>query len=196
MALKHGKAQITKMIEALEGEYETVEQAALAALATAEEIFEDRAKFVVVGQLKDKNGRSNIPPTDPEAIKLSLGWYSTEGDATSAAGSLWHSSASGDTFRTWVLPVFHGTPADLHAKQKEKYQKENEARKQKASDKIKADIEKRRLEMEERARGGKGSCEHCGHQPYDHSMTSEGGRGRGKCWLTDCSCTKWKEKTK
>jgi hypothetical protein len=196
MSLKYGKAQITKMIEALDGDYETVEQAALAALAAAEEIFEDRAKFVVVGQLKDKTGRSNIPPTDPEAIKLSLGWYSTEGDATSAASSLWHSNSTGDTFRTWVLPVFHGTPADLHAKQKEKYEKEAIARKKKASDKIKADIEKNRLAMEERARGGKGSCLHCSHQPYDHSMLSDGGRGRGKCWLPGCSCTKWEEKKK
>lgn len=196
MSLKYGKAQVTKMIEALEGDYETVEQAALAALAAAEEIFEDRARFVVVGQLRDKPGRADMPPDDPEAIKVSLGWYSTEGDAIKASESLWHNSGTGDTFRTWVLPVFHGTPADLHAKQKEKYQKQEEARKAKTQEKIRADIEKRQLANEERARGGKGSCENCSHQPYDHSMTSEGGRGRGKCWIEDCSCTKWKEKTK
>jgi hypothetical protein len=191
VALKHGKAQITKMIEALEGEYETVEEAALAALATAEEIFEQRAQFVVVGQLRSSLERTDIPSTDPDAIKVSLGWYSTEGDALSAANSLWHSNASGDTFRTWVLPVFHGTPADLHAKQKEKYRKANEARKAKAREKLQADIRRRQEEMAERARGGKGSCEHCSHQPYDHSSA---GNGRGRCLLTECECEKWKEK--
>lgn len=193
MALKHGKGQIQKMIDALEGEYETVEEAALAALAAAEEIFEDRAKFVVVGQLHHTKERQDIPPSDPEAIKVSLGWYSTEGDARSAAESLWQNSGTGDVFRTWVLPTFHGTPAELHAKQKEKYAEAAKKAKEKASERMKESIRKRQEEMEERARGGKGSCEVCSHQPYDHSYA---GQGRGKCMLSTCDCPQWKEKKK
>lgn len=121
MSLKYGKKQIQQMIETLEGEHETVEDAALATLATAEAIFEDRAQFVVVGQLCGNRDRLTIPPTDPEAVRVSLGWYSTEGDARKAAESLWQSTASGDTFRTWVLPVFHGTPAEFHGKRKQHY---------------------------------------------------------------------------
>jgi hypothetical protein len=96
-------------------------------------------------------GEQTIDPTDPRAIKVSLGWYSTEGDALAAAGSLWTSTASGDTYRCWVLPVHHGTPATLHAKRKAEIQAAAEKAKDKAWDKIRADIEKRQREEAERA---------------------------------------------
>lgn len=193
MAIKYGKAQVAKMVAAIDQDHASAEDAALAALAAAEEVLEERAKFVVVGQLCGNKERDEIPPSDPEAIKVALAFYSTEGDARKAAESLWYSTASGDRFRNWVLPMFYGTPADLHAKQKEKYAAAEAKAKEKARERMQESIRKRQEAMEERARGGKGSCENCRHQPYDHLRD---GSSRGRCALTDCSCEKWKEKTK
>jgi hypothetical protein len=181
------------MIEAIDQDHASAEDAALAALAAAEAVLEERAKFIVVGQLCGTKERNEIPPSDPESIKVALAFYSTEGDALKAAESLWTSTATGDRFRNWVLPMFYGTPADLHAKQKEKYAAEEAKAKEKKSERMKESIRKRQEAMEERARGGKGSCEHCSHQPYDHSSS---GNGRGRCLINECECEKWKEKTK
>lgn len=193
MSLKYGKTEVAAMSSVLDAEHASLEDAAKAALAAAEEIFEKRAQFVVVGQLSGTKEREKIPPSDREAIKVSLGWYSTEGDALKAAESLWFNSGSGDRYRCWVLPTFHGTPAELHEKAKERYAAAEEKRKQAATEKLKASIEKRMKDAEIRNNGGKGSCINCGHQPYDHRPD---GSSRGKCALTECDCIKWSEKTK
>lgn len=197
MSLKYGKTEIGQMIAAIDNpDHETAEDAAKAALAAAEEIFEKRAQFVVVGQLRASKDRLSIPPEDPEAIKVSLGWYSTEGDALNAAGSLVSNTATGDAFRCWVLPVFHGTAAAFHDKQKQKYADAEAKRAEKQREKFQESIVKHREAMEERARGGKGSCETCGHLSGDHSMTSEGNKGRGACRMCDCPCKRWEERRK
>lgn len=193
MAIKYGKSQIKKMVEAIDQDHASAEDAAVAALAVAEELLEERAKYLVVGQLSGTKDRPEIPPSDPEAVKVALGYYSTEGDALSAAESLWHSTASGDTYRVWVLPMFYGTPADLHKKAKDKYAEAAAKSKDKAKAKMQADIEKRHAAMEVRAQGGKGSCSVCTHQPYDHTSA---GNGKGRCFVPDCTCQKWIEKTK
>lgn len=119
MALKYGKREITKVAAVLDGEYDSAEEAAEACLKAMEEIFAARAKFVVVGQLASDREVGTIPPSDPRAVRLSLGWYSTEGDAQSAAESLWNSTPTGETFRVWVLPVHHSTPHEYHKLRKE-----------------------------------------------------------------------------
>jgi len=205
VSLKVGQVDVRAMAKALDPEYAnldpknpghddmrlSIEEFARAALDAAEEIFRRRAQFVVVGQLSGSKERRRIDPSDPEAIKLSLGWYSTEGDARSAAESLYTSTQSGDTFRTWVLNVHHGTPAELHAERKAKYvaleQKQADARRER----LKASIEKFALAAEIRAAGGRGSCDTCAHQAYDHGFD---GSSRGGCKLTGCSCERWKEK--
>lgn len=101
MAVTFGKTEVQKMIAVLEEDHETVEDAAKAALAAAADLYESRAKFVVVGQSF----------RDPEPIageKVSLGMYSTAGTAQAAAEGL---GTAG--FRHWVLPVHHGTPSAL-----------------------------------------------------------------------------------
>lgn len=178
------------MAAVLDAEYGSVEEAAAAALAEAERIFAFRANFTVVGQLVGRKGRISIPTGDPEAIKLALGWFSTEGDARAAAESLWLSAASGDRFAVWVLPVHHGTPADLHNKRKEQYQATEAKARDAARERIKLSIAKRQREAEIRAAGGKGACE-CSHQSYDHLAE---GSSRGRCGLTECECPKWRER--
>lgn len=191
MSLTVGKKQVAAMVAVLEAEHETLDDAAKAALEVAEAIFEERAKYVVVGQVVETKDKGKLEPGDPDAVKVSLGWYSTEGNARSAAESLWSSTASGDRLLNWVLPVFHGSPAAWHLTQRDKYAAEEQKRKVEATERFKLDIEKRRLAMEVRAAGGKGSCQQCTHQPYDH-MTD--GSSRGRCAL--CKCPKWEEKKK
>lgn len=141
-----------RLATVLEGEHETLDDAVTAVLDLLDQFVKERASFVVVGQLSGTRERISVPPEDPEAIKVALGFYSTEGDARSAMESLWSSTASGDTFRVWTLPLHHGTPADLHKQQKAKYVAAEEKRKAAQSERIKAQIEKRRAEAEERAR--------------------------------------------
>ena len=185
------KKQVQAMSEVLDGEYETVEEAAGAALSAAEDLLAQRATYTVVGQLTGNSERHSIPPDDPEAIKVALGWYSTEGKARAAAESLWSNASTGDRFAVWILPVHHGTPAELHAKQKEKYAAAEAKRKEAADTRFREGIKKREAAMQERARGGKGSCQTCAHQPYDHGYE---GSSKGPCRLSTCSCTKWIER--
>ena len=187
MALKYGKAQVNKIVDVLDQDHETIEDAARAVLEAAERIFEERAKFVVVGQLAGTKDRLTIPSNDPEAIKVSLGWYSTEGEARSAAESLYHSTASGDTYRTWVLPTFHGTPAQLHDKAKRKYQAEMEKAADKAMERIRASIEKRMAEEEKRAQLMRAPCL-CGHKVLDHQGQID---KAGRCNHIGCRCEKF-----
>ena len=192
--MKYGKGELQKMEDVLNAEHESVGAAAEAVLAAFEEIFEARSKFVVVGQLSTTPDHRELDPSDPEAIKMSLGWYSTEGDARKAAESLWSSTASGDTFRCWVLPVHNGTAADFHAKRKAQYVAAAEKAKEKDSQRIKDGIAKRMAEAEARNQAGaKGLCQNCDHHPYDHKTD---GSSRGECGLTACDCPRWSERKK
>lgn len=192
MSLKYGKKQIEQMAAVLDGDYGTVNEAAFAALEEAERIFEERNKFVVVGQLAGTRERQTIDPADPEAIKLALGWYSTEGDANTAASSLWSSTSTGDRFRVWVLNVFHGTAAEWHAKRKAQYVELESKQKEARTAKMHADIAKRQQEAQARSEEGKGACD-CTHAKYEHRMD---GSSTGACGLTECACPKFRERKK
>lgn len=187
MAMKYGKAQMNRVIDVLDQDHETVEDAARAVLAEAERIFEERAKFVVVGQLSGTKERLTIPSDDPEAIKLSLGWYSTEGDARGAAESMWHSAASGDTYRTWVLPVFHGSPAELHKRAKDKYAADAAKAKDKMQERVREGVRKAEAAAEERARLMRTPCK-CGHDVLHHKGTVD---KPAEC--AACRCTGYQE---
>lgn len=152
MALKFGVAQRRRVAEVLETDHENLDTAVTAVLDLVNELVADRASFVVVGQLVSTRERLSVPPSDPEAIKVALGTYSTEGDARSAAESLWSSTASGCTFRAWWLPLNHGTPAEFHKGVKDKYVGLAAKAKAAQSERIKKQIEKRQAEAAERSR--------------------------------------------
>jgi hypothetical protein len=111
----------------------------------------------VVGQLASSKEDGLILPTDPKAIRISLGWYSTEGEAKSAADSLWSSLASGEQFRVWVLPVHHGTPADFHKLRKTHYEQIEQKTRDKKIQDMKDWIEARKKRNEELAREYQGN---------------------------------------
>lgn len=200
MALRYGKKEVAQVVAAIDAEHATVEDAAVACLKAMEGVWEQRCRFALVAQLRATSERSTVPPSDPEAIKLVLGLYSTEGDARSAGESLWSSPRSGDTFRWWIVPVMHQTAADWHADRKAQYvameAKQDEARRQRFQD----NIAKFQQETQDRA-DGKGACE-CGHRPQSHLSD---GNSRGKCVyaalrtmraLTNaetCECVKFSE---
>lgn len=158
MALRWTKKHRQKVADVLEADHESLDAAAEAVLDLVGELVADRASWVVVGQLYATRERPVVPPSDPEAIKVALGFYSTEGDARSAAESLWASPSTGDEYRTWWLPLFRGTPAELHKQQKQKYADAEAKRKDAQAERMKAQIEKRAAEAEERSRLARGEA--------------------------------------
>lgn len=139
------------MIETLDTEHDSIDAAALAALQTAEDIFKKRAKYTVVGQLWKRPDGTTVDPATPEAIKVALGWYSTITDAKAAAEALATNKRTGETYRVWVLDVFHDTPGELAKERKEKLQEEQQKRRTAQRERIQKQIEKRQQQAQERA---------------------------------------------
>lgn len=187
--LKYGKSELSKVVEVLEAEHETVGDAAQAVLALLEVIFAARAKFVVVGQLSATAARPSIPPSDAEAIALCLDWFSTEGDARKAAESLWHSAVTGDVFQTRILPMHHGSPADLHGKRKAQLAAEADKRAEASAERGRALAAKRDQEAAERAVWWRLECL-CSHERIDHR---NGNRNEQQCRSFQCGCTEFIE---
>lgn len=109
MAITFTKKQVAQMVETLDRDYESMDDAAKAALDTALEIVMDRARFTVVGQLHHPTG--HLSPEEARSNQVALGWYATEKQATDAALQLVYSTATHETFKSWTLPIFNGTPA-------------------------------------------------------------------------------------
>lgn len=88
-------------------------------------LYEAKAKYAVVGQLyyTEKDGRYAL--WDPSVDRVCLGLFSAPGKARDAATSLagWPSEGSSyagrDLFRSWVLPIHHGSPATFRKLSKE-----------------------------------------------------------------------------
>ncbi len=116
MAITFTRAHTKKMMAVLDQDHETMEDAANAALDVALEIVEARAKFTVVGQLRFPAG--HLTPEEARSNQVALGWYATEGQADAAALSLVYSTATHETFNTWTLPIFNGTPAAFYSERK------------------------------------------------------------------------------
>lgn len=107
MTLNFTKANVSVMAEVLDRDYETVEEAARAALDAAMEIAAKRAKYTVVGQI---NGNGD---------KVALGWYPTEKQAREDALRLAYSHITHEEARAWVLPIHHNTPHSWYKVRKE-----------------------------------------------------------------------------
>lgn len=167
VANKWGKTEITKVAKVLDDDFEDgLMGAAQAALSLTDRLLMARLKFCVVGQLKVSDGK-RLEPSDPEAIKLCLGWYSTEGEARSAAEALSTGRQSGDEWNVWVLNVLNETPATVHSIQKDKYAALEQKQADVTSERITKSIEKRAKEAEARAAALRAVCE-CGHVAINH----------------------------
>lgn len=105
MAVNFTKRNVAAMAEALDQEYETLDDAAAAALEAAVKIIESRAKFTVVGQVKHPENKGD---------KIALGWYVTEKQALEDALKLTMSNQTHEEAYAWVLGIHHGTPFDWY----------------------------------------------------------------------------------
>ena len=146
MALSFGKRDAQRMLDVLDPEYAemlaehkvlkksgadearlneltdllaSAEDFGKAALAAAFEVIQEKAKFTVVGQVKqpDKDGKNH-------GDKIALDWYATEKQATEDALKLTYSSQTHEEAFGWVLPIWHGTPANWYAGRKKDKQLE------------------------------------------------------------------------
>lgn len=151
MAWTWTKKHVTTMADTLDLEYDTVEDAAKAALETATQLVEDRAKWAVVGQVVSTREHGTIPPDHEQAVKVVLGMYDTDTKANDAAAQLTSSTASGDSLRVWVLPVFHGSANQWHTQRREQYAAMETAADVKREQKLKASIAKHQQAQQDRA---------------------------------------------
>lgn len=129
MALSIGKRDVRAIADVLDQDYDSAEDAAKAVIEACFDLYESKAKFTVVGQLYYSIDGGWHGHDDAEASKVALGAYGTEKQAENAAKSFVISSATGEQFRAWVLPVYPGTPASYFSKRKDakKKVKEDEA---------------------------------------------------------------------
>jgi hypothetical protein len=118
VSLSIGKRDVARLATVLEQNFSTVEEAAKAALAEAFAIYEEKARFTVVGQLYYGEG-GYIDHEDAAASKVALGRYGTERQAQSAAESLVINGRDHEEFQAWVLPVWNGSPASYFAERAE-----------------------------------------------------------------------------
>lgn len=158
------KKHVGSMVEALDQDYDSIEDAARAALDTALNIIEERAKFAVVGQVYRTAEHGEIPPSHPAAVRMALGFFESDTKAREAAGQLTYNTA-GDQLKTWVVPTFFGTPAMWHKERRDYYADLQAKVKEKAAEKMKKSIEEHReammqrwreIEERERKAGGQG----------------------------------------
>lgn len=111
-----------RLVKIVTEQIEQVEEFALAALNTALDVIEDRAKFTVVGQVKTETIPSDCDEPTHRRIKgdkVALGLYATETKAREDAIRLGYSTQTHETAKVWVLPVHHGTPTEWYKRRKE-----------------------------------------------------------------------------
>ena len=117
--LNHGKRDYLKLVPILAPDWDELddeprEQVLAIAQQVMEkslEIFNEKAKFAVVGQIYYTHTNGSLRSWDPSAEKVHVGFFNTERQAELAAESLHGPAAGSELLRTWVLPIWHDTPA-------------------------------------------------------------------------------------
>ena len=150
MGLSWTKKHVATMADVLDQEHESLADAASAALDAALSIIEERGKWAIVGQVRHTAEHGDIPPEHEAAVKVCLGLFDSDTKANDAAGQLVYNTA-GDVLRTWVLPMFYGTPAAWHKERRDYFVGLESKAEEKRRAKARALMEKRTVEAQERA---------------------------------------------
>lgn len=137
MAISWTKTHEKKMAEVLDQDHETVEGAAQAALELAKKLYEERAKFAVVGQVRYSDGW--LDAEDGRASKVVMGLFATEKQAQTAGESFAFSHQTGEEARWWCVKLHNGTPHDWYKQRKE----ERKVHRETAADRFNKQFEKR-----------------------------------------------------
>lgn len=141
--MSFNQTETNLIVAVLQHEHASDPIKANALLRAFEEIFVNRCKFAVAGQLATI-GNEIIDPRDPRALKVILGWYSTQGEADKAAGALW--KGANETWRAWSLPVSHVSAAEFHGERKQALIDQELKAAEKRSQRFRDDIERRQAE--------------------------------------------------
>lgn len=137
MGLKPGKNDAKKLYDLLDRNWDDIESMAMAIMQEAFEVYESKAKFVLVGQSLDASAsaelasRFEFPAGTPDAERrmrskepmrdraVCLGMFATKAPALTASRSLTYSAFNKEEpFQAYVLPIYNGTPAEFHKERK------------------------------------------------------------------------------
>lgn len=118
MAITIGKREVREAAAILDQDHDSAEAAARALLEYAVEMYERRAKFVVVGQLR--NEHPGLPPDEVRGSRIVIGPFSTEGVARAAGESLSIGRPTEEEMRWWLLDMWHDTPHAFYKQRAEK----------------------------------------------------------------------------
>lgn len=122
MAIEPRKTEIKALMPLLEEEYDSAQEAALAVLTKAYELYEKQARFYVVGQVRPGSGWRS--PEEGREGKVVLGPFGTLKQAQNAGESLAYSSSTGEEARWWAVEAWHDTPAAWYAVRSERWKRE------------------------------------------------------------------------
>lgn len=139
MALSPNKTDAKKLREVLDPDWKKLKKPQLAeldaicleVLERAFKVYEEKSKFIVVGQLYYTQRDGTLKSWDPAVERVALGPFPSEATARTGVQQLGKfptqgsSYAGADTFLTWVLPYWNGTGADWHKARKAQLDKEN-----------------------------------------------------------------------
>ena len=124
-----GKTEAKAVAKAMDpgfGDLDKEQQQELIAIAmevtkVAWEQYETKARFMVMGQVRYRDGW--LSPDDVRAARVALGPFSTRKMAEQAGDSLAYHAATGEESRWAAVPFWHGTPAAWYqARLKERQQ--------------------------------------------------------------------------
>lgn len=124
MAITIGKRMIDRLADVLDAPHDSVEDAAKAALEEAFAIYEEKAQWAVAGQLYYAPGMGYVSSEDAKDHRVVLGPFTTHKQAETACASLWTSSATGEEFQRWIVPMWHGSPAAYYKSRQQERKKE------------------------------------------------------------------------
>lgn len=100
----------------MDQDYDTLEEAAKATLEEAWEIYEAKAKYMIVGQVYYHGGY--LDEEDLEKGRVVMGPFATRKQAESDGQKLAVSSATGEQAKWMAIPYWGGTPAAWYGERK------------------------------------------------------------------------------
>lgn len=138
MALSPTKTDSKKLRDVLDSDWKKLPKDQLAELdgiclevmERAFKAYEEKSKFVVVGQLYYTQRDGILKSWDPAVERVALGPFPSEATARKGVKQLGRMPSSGsdysgaDTFLTWVLPYWNGSGSDWHKNRKAVLDKE------------------------------------------------------------------------
>lgn len=117
MSIEAGKAEVKRMAALLDADHESAEEAARAALDLAWEMYEAKAKYVVIAQIR---GALAEGTGETHLDTVVLGPYSTPGKATAAGRSVAIGAPTHEECKWMLAQRFDGSPNAWYLERKER----------------------------------------------------------------------------